>query len=60
MKQEKREMILERIRDDYPDYGPTQVSEKLWERNGLEVNKETVRQLMIKEGLHQGNRKNNL
>jgi len=52
MKQEKREKILERIKDDYPDFGPTLASEKLWERNGLKVSKETVRQLMIKEGLH--------
>jgi len=53
MNKVKREKILERIREDYPDFGPTLASEKLLERNGLKVSKETVRQLMIKEGLHQ-------
>lgn len=52
MKQDKREKIIDRIKEDYPDFGPTLASEKLWERNGLKVSKETVRQLMIKEGLH--------
>jgi len=52
MKEDKREKILERINEDYPDFGPTLASEKLLERNGLKVSKETVRQLMIKEGLH--------
>lgn len=59
MKKEKREKILERIRDDYPDFGPTLASEKLWERNGLKVSKETVRQLMITEGLHKPKTRSN-
>lgn len=53
MKEEKREKILERIKEDYSDFGPTLASEKLLERNGLKVSKETVRQMMIKEGLHE-------
>ena len=47
MNKEKGEMILERIKNDYSDFGPTLASEKLLERNGLKVSKETVRQLMI-------------
>lgn len=53
MKEEKREKIRKRIKEDYPDFGPTLASEKLLERNGIKVSKETVRQLMIKEGLHE-------
>ena len=59
MKQEKRDKILERINDDYPDFGPTLASEKLWERDGLKVSKETVRQLMITEGLHKPKTRSN-
>jgi len=59
MKQDKREQILERINDEYTDFGPTLASEKLWERNGLKVSKETVRQLMIKEGLHKPKTRSN-
>ena len=49
---EKRKKILENINTDYADFGPTFASEKLWERNGIKVSKETVRQMMIEEGLH--------
>jgi len=52
MNKVKKEKILEKIHNDYSDFGPTLASEKLLERNGLKVSKETVRQLMIKEGLH--------
>lgn len=52
MNKVKKEKILEKINNDYSDFGPTLASEKLLERNGLKVSKETVRQLMIKEGLH--------
>jgi hypothetical protein len=50
---EKRKKILEEINTNYSDFGPTLASEKLWERNGIKVSKETVRQMMIEEGLHQ-------
>jgi len=53
MKEEKRKKILGKIRKNYPDFGPTLASEKLWERDGIKVSKETVRQLMIQAGLHQ-------
>ena len=52
MPAEKRKKILERINADYSDFGPTLASEKLWERNGIKVSKETVRKIMIEEGLH--------
>jgi transposase len=53
MPAKKRKKILERIKEDYADFGPTLASEKLWERNGIKVSKETVRQIMIEEGLHE-------
>ena len=53
MPMEKRKKILEEINSNYSDFGPTLASEKLWERNGIKVSKETVRQMMIEEGLHE-------
>ncbi len=53
MPAEKRKKILERINEDYSDFGPTLASEKLWERDGIKVSKETVRQIMIEEDLHE-------
>ena len=52
MKEKKREKILNRLRQDYHDFGPTLASEKLAERDGITVSKETVRQIMIEVGLH--------
>lgn len=53
MPNEKQEKILNKLKDDYLGFGPTLASEKLWERDGVKVSKETVRQIMIAEGLHQ-------
>jgi len=53
MAAEKRKKILGIIKTDYNDFGPTLASEKLLERNGIKVSKETVRQIMIEEGLHE-------
>lgn len=39
------------IRQDYPDFGPTFAAEKLREQHGINLSKETVRQLMIDNGL---------
>ena len=39
------------IRKKYFDYGPTLVKEKLEEKHNLKIGKETLRQLMIKEGI---------
>lgn len=52
MSEEKKKKILNKLNTDYEDFGPTLASEKLWERDGIKVSKETVRQMMIQEGLH--------
>lgn len=39
------------IRENYPDLRPTFASEKLFEQHGIKLSKETVRQLMIADGL---------
>jgi len=52
MAQEKRQTIIDKLNAEYEGFGPTLASEKLWERNGVKVSKETVRQIMISEGLH--------
>jgi len=49
---EKEEKILKRLKEDYQGFGPTLASEKLLERDGIMVSKETVRQIMIIAGLH--------
>ncbi len=45
------EQALAFIRQHYADFGPTLATEKLRERHGLLLSKETVRQLMIATGL---------
>ena len=49
---EKEEKILKRLKEDYQGFGPTLASEKLLERDGIKVSKETVRQIMIMSELH--------
>jgi len=51
--EEKRKRILKKLKEDYQGFGPTFASEKLAERDGITVSKETVRQIMIDVGLHQ-------
>jgi transposase len=41
----------ELLRERYHDFGPTFAREKLWEAHGLRLGVETVRRLMIAEGL---------
>ena len=48
---EKKQQVVLRIKKQYPDFGPTLASEKLAERDGIVVSRETVRQLMIQEQL---------
>ncbi|MBM3199137.1 MAG: ISNCY family transposase [Chlamydiae bacterium] len=43
--------ILTLVKEKYADYGPTLAREKLYEKHGLKLAKETLRQLMIQEGL---------
>jgi hypothetical protein len=45
------EKVVTILGDHYPDFGPTIASEKLWERHGIKVSKETVRRLQIASGL---------
>jgi transposase len=53
MKEEKRQAIVEVMADPkYSGFGPTLLSEKLEEHQGIVVSRETVRQLMIEEGRH--------
>ena len=53
MKEEKRQAIVEVMADPkYSGFGPTLLSEKLEEYQGIVVSRETVRQLMIEEGRH--------
>ncbi|PZX20484.1 integrase-like protein [Cupriavidus phytorum] len=42
--------VLGLIRDNYADFGPTLAAEKLRERHGIDLAKETVRRLMIDAG----------
>jgi hypothetical protein len=45
------DVALSIIRDRYPDFGPTLACEKLRERHGISLAKETVRKLMTEAGL---------
>lgn len=47
----KREKILKRYKEQYVDFGPTLAAEKLAERDGLNVNHETLRRWLVKEGV---------
>ncbi len=49
--QGKKEQIIDLIKKQYPDFGPTFTAEKLAERDSVIVSRETVRQLMIAEQL---------
>lgn len=49
-----KDAVLYAVRKDYVDFGPTFASEKLAERDGLHINKETLRQWMIEAGLWKG------
>ena len=39
------------VEENYHDFGPTFASEKLWERHGIKVGREKLRQIMIAKGL---------
>ena len=42
---------LDLIKEKYSDYGPTLACEKLKEKHSLKISRETLRYLMIKEGI---------
>jgi len=53
MKRLKRQEIVEFMDDPiFEGFGPTLMMEKLEELKGLHVSKETIRQIMIEEGMH--------
>jgi len=54
---ETREKALSLIRENYGDFGPTLAAEMLWERDGISLSKETVRKLMIDDGLRKAKKK---
>lgn len=47
-------LVLETVRDRYYDFGPTFAAEKLRTSEGLNINKETLRQWMMEEGFWKG------
>ena len=56
LSQELKKKVIDHIREKYFDYGPTLVKEKLEEKHNLLLSKESIRQLMIKEGLWKAKR----
>lgn len=46
--------VMDVVKTTYADFGPTFAAEKLLERQGLSVNRETLRQWMIEGGLWKG------
>ena len=46
-----REYVLELIRRQYRDFGPTLATEVLLERHGIKIGRETVRKWMVDDGL---------
>ena len=52
-----RERLERLLREQYPDFGPTLAAEKLAERDGLVVSRETVRQAQTRLGLHKPKRR---
>lgn len=51
IKPEIIEKAIEHLKNKYPDFHPTHASEKLDEYHDIQLGKETVRQIMIKEKL---------
>jgi hypothetical protein len=46
-----REYVIELVRSRYPDFGPSLAAEVLFEKDGVKVSRETLRQWMIEDGL---------
>ncbi|GHU16280.1 hypothetical protein FACS189472_00990 [Alphaproteobacteria bacterium] len=58
-KEEFKQDILAIVREKYPEFGPTFASEKLEECDRLAVNRETLRQWMMEDGLWHGKMRKN-
>jgi transposase len=54
---ETRQEAISLVRENYHDFGPTLAAEMLRERNGIKLSKETVRKLMIEDGLRKAKKK---
>ena len=54
-----KEKAMKLVKEKYADYGPTLAAEKLQEKHCLNLSKETLRQLMIQEGLWKAKKKKN-
>lgn len=54
---EVKQQALDLILEQYRDFGPTLASEKLREVHGIQISDESVRQIMIAEGLWKQRRK---
>ena len=52
-----KQNVLEKVKVHYYDFKPTFAAEKLEERDGLNINRETLRQWMQEEGLWKGKKR---
>ena len=55
--EELKQKVLKLFTEKYEGFGPTLAQEKLEERNRIKINRETLRQWMLHEGLWQSQRK---
>ncbi len=53
----KKQQVVDLLHSQYPDFGPTLACEKLAERHDLILSVESVRQIMIAEGLWKAKRR---
>lgn len=60
MQTEVKQQALELILEQYRDFGPTLACEKLREMHGIHISDESVRQIMLAEGLWKQRRKRKL
>jgi hypothetical protein len=51
--QKEADVSIDLLQSEWVDFGPTFASEKLWELKQIKVDKETLRQVMIKAGVWQ-------
>ena len=52
-----KNQIMDLVSKQYADFGPTFAAEKLFERDGCKINKETLRQWMIESKLWKGKKR---